>query len=156
MEEVGNKLIQGPLPPGLEGASCAKVAKSVLHLPIMPLADLEKAYLQHALDKFQGNIMKTAAALRIGRATMYRKVDFYKLETEEEGWSFDYEGEIPKNVSRVHYDIIVCPGRSLGELTASMHPTDCSTCKGQYYITVGATFTFFDGTQEYRRIKGDS
>jgi len=52
---------------------------------IIPLEEAEKRILVHALRLSKGNISKAARGLRIGRATLYRKIDRYALVKRE--WS---------------------------------------------------------------------
>ncbi len=47
---------------------------------IVPLEDLEKQAIEAALIKFKGNIPVTAKKLRIGQATLYRKVKKFGLQ----------------------------------------------------------------------------
>jgi len=46
---------------------------------IVPLAELERRAIAHALKVTGGNVTRAARALGIGRATMYRKLDRFKL-----------------------------------------------------------------------------
>ena len=46
---------------------------------IVPLAELEKRAIAHALRVTGGNVTRAARALGIGRATMYRKLDRFKI-----------------------------------------------------------------------------
>ncbi len=48
---------------------------------IVPLAELERRAIIHALRVTGGNVTRAARALGIGRATMYRKLDRFKLTT---------------------------------------------------------------------------
>ena len=48
---------------------------------IVPLAELERRAIAHALRVTGGNVTRAARALGIGRATMYRKLDRFKLNT---------------------------------------------------------------------------
>jgi len=48
---------------------------------IVPLAELERRAIAHALRVTGGNVTRAARALGIGRATMYRKLDRFKLTT---------------------------------------------------------------------------
>lgn len=47
---------------------------------ILPLEDLEKQAIEAALFKFQGNIAVAAKKLKIGQATLYRKVKKFGLQ----------------------------------------------------------------------------
>ncbi len=53
----------------------------VSHTGVRPLADIEKDYIVAALDRNGGNQTHTAAQLRIGSATLYRKLRSYGLTT---------------------------------------------------------------------------
>jgi DNA-binding NtrC family response regulator len=46
---------------------------------IVPLAELERRAIAHALRVTGGNVTRAARALGIGRATMYRKLDRFKI-----------------------------------------------------------------------------
>jgi len=48
---------------------------------IVPLAELERRAIAHALRVTGGNVTRAARALGIGRATMYRKLDRFKIST---------------------------------------------------------------------------
>jgi len=47
---------------------------------VLPLEEVEKKAIEHALTKNNGNMSSTAAALKISRATLYRKLKTYGLE----------------------------------------------------------------------------
>lgn len=49
------------------------------HEEIIPLEEVEKREIVRALKVFDGNISQTANALRIGRTTLYRKIERYGL-----------------------------------------------------------------------------
>ena len=49
---------------------------------IVPLAELEKRAIAHALRVTGGNVTRAARALGIGRATMYRKLDRFKISND--------------------------------------------------------------------------
>jgi DNA-binding NtrC family response regulator len=49
---------------------------------IVPLAELERRAIAHALKVTGGNVTRAARALGIGRATMYRKLDRFKMTGE--------------------------------------------------------------------------
>ncbi|MBV4419549.1 sigma 54-interacting transcriptional regulator [Clostridium tyrobutyricum] len=46
----------------------------------MPLEKVEKAYISNALKYFHGNASETAHALKIGKATIYRKINKYNID----------------------------------------------------------------------------
>jgi transcriptional regulator of acetoin/glycerol metabolism len=48
---------------------------------IVPLSELERRAIAHALRVTGGNVTRAARALGIGRATMYRKLDRFKIST---------------------------------------------------------------------------
>ncbi|MHC4930931.1 MAG: sigma 54-interacting transcriptional regulator [Planctomycetota bacterium] len=47
---------------------------------IIPLSELERQAIAHALKVTGGNVTRAARALGIGRATMYRKLDRFKIQ----------------------------------------------------------------------------
>jgi DNA-binding NtrC family response regulator len=47
---------------------------------ILPLSELEKRAIVHALQVTGGNVTRAAKALGIGRATMYRKLDRFQIK----------------------------------------------------------------------------
>ncbi len=49
---------------------------------IVPLSELERRAIAHALKVTGGNVTRAARALGIGRATMYRKLDRFKMAGE--------------------------------------------------------------------------
>ena len=56
------------------------------HLPpttILPLVEVEKQALAHALETTDNNVNKAAQALGINRATLYRKLKVYQLLASE-------------------------------------------------------------------------
>lgn len=67
------------LPTGA-GTNMEKVFDS---FPILTLKELERQYLQYVLNKKKGNMMATAALLKIPRATFYRLVARYGLVREK-------------------------------------------------------------------------
>lgn len=46
---------------------------------IFPMEDIEKKYLKYALKLSKGNVSKAAKKLKIGRTTLYRKLEKYNL-----------------------------------------------------------------------------
>jgi transcriptional regulator with PAS, ATPase and Fis domain len=48
--------------------------------PILPLDEIEKLYIQDALEHFHGNAPKAAEALKIGKATIYRKIKKFNID----------------------------------------------------------------------------
>ncbi len=55
------------------------IENSSLKEDIIPLADLEKKAILHALRKTSGNIQKASKALNISRTTFYNKLEKYKI-----------------------------------------------------------------------------
>ena len=51
---------------------------------VRPLEEVERDALKHALNAAKGNIGLAAEMLKIGRATMYRKVGKYQLQVKQE------------------------------------------------------------------------
>lgn len=69
-------------PAALEGfASSAAPAPSVEGDQIVPLDELERRAIVHALRVTGGNVTRAARALGIGRATMYRKLERFRIST---------------------------------------------------------------------------
>lgn len=51
--------------------------------PIQTLASLEAVAIQEAIASCKGNLSEAASSLKIGRATLYRKVKEYSINTKE-------------------------------------------------------------------------
>jgi DNA-binding NtrC family response regulator len=73
------------LPPHIQKVDCAigysdegETVKD--NVAVIPLEDLEKQAIEAALMKFQGNISVAAKKLKIGQATLYRKVKKFGLQ----------------------------------------------------------------------------
>jgi two-component system, NtrC family, response regulator AtoC len=49
--------------------------------PIIPFEKLKEEAIRHALKATEGNIVEAARKLKIGRATLYRLMDRYKIES---------------------------------------------------------------------------
>jgi DNA-binding NtrC family response regulator len=47
------------------------------------LADIEKKAITYYLEFFKGNKTEAAKALKIGRATMYRKLHQYSIQVQQ-------------------------------------------------------------------------
>jgi len=45
------------------------------------VSEVEKNTILEAMEKFRGNKVKVAKALKIGRRTLYAKLDLYKIES---------------------------------------------------------------------------
>jgi len=50
--------------------------------PIIPFEKLKEEAIRHALDKTNSNVVEAAKKLNIGRATMYRLMEKYNLDSE--------------------------------------------------------------------------
>lgn len=68
------------LPPNLQdiprlAAPPKKLMKSsVLEGVVLSLEDVEKSAIEEALRRFEGNVLEAAKALKVGQATLYRKI----------------------------------------------------------------------------------
>ncbi len=51
--------------------------------PIIPFEKLKEEAIKHALRSTEGNIVEAARKLKIGRATLYRLMDKYKIESDK-------------------------------------------------------------------------
>jgi transcriptional regulator of acetoin/glycerol metabolism len=85
----GNEVRFGDLPPEVRAASLPKLERREAAQPaaaasprstvlaegeVVPLVELERRAIQHALQATKGNIGKAAKLLGIGRTTLYRKL----------------------------------------------------------------------------------
>ena len=52
--------------------------------PVIPFEKLKEQAIRHALRTTSGNIVEAARKLKIGRATLYRLMDKYKIESPKE------------------------------------------------------------------------
>lgn len=52
--------------------------------PVIPFEKLKEQAIRHALKSTDGNIVEAARKLKIGRATLYRLMDKYKIESPKE------------------------------------------------------------------------
>ncbi|PKL83121.1 MAG: sigma-54-dependent Fis family transcriptional regulator [Ignavibacteriae bacterium HGW-Ignavibacteriae-3] len=52
--------------------------------PIVPFEKLKEEAIRHALKITEGNIVEAARKLKIGRATLYRLMDKYKIDSSKE------------------------------------------------------------------------
>ncbi len=73
------------LPPHLQKVDCAigyltDAKPAAMDGRVIPLEDLERQAIEAALMKFQGNITVAAKKLKIGQATLYRKVKKFGLQ----------------------------------------------------------------------------
>jgi two-component system response regulator AtoC len=53
-------------------------------LPVIPFEKLKEEAIRHALKATEGNIVEAARKLKIGRATLYRLMDKYKIESPKD------------------------------------------------------------------------
>jgi two-component system, repressor protein LuxO len=67
-----------PLPTASNGATLANTALPASSSGIVPLADIERHYIEHAIDLLDGNIQLAARRLGISSSTIYRKKDGWK------------------------------------------------------------------------------
>lgn len=74
--EIGSKAPEGPS--RVETAAPVTMDDNT----IVPLSELERRAIAHALKVTGGNVTRAARALGIGRATMYRKLDRFKMAGE--------------------------------------------------------------------------
>lgn len=62
-------------------------ADNVVSLPVVTkvssMQEMESALIQTAITQHKGNLTAAAKSLKIGRATLYRKVKEYNLSTKE-------------------------------------------------------------------------
>ncbi len=83
--EVKNELTESFLPSEIRRTvytSDSDVVGEFMFNSIIPLQELEKIYILHALDHFQGNFSKTSRALEIDRKTLYNKLNKYGIKSE--------------------------------------------------------------------------
>jgi DNA-binding NtrC family response regulator len=70
------------LPPGPRSMQ----EKKEIHLPVFSsLADAEKIIIAETLAMLGGNKTKTAEVLKIGRKTLYQKIEEYRIQTADRG-----------------------------------------------------------------------
>jgi DNA-binding NtrC family response regulator len=60
------------------------VHTSALRLEDMPLESVEKALIQKALERYQGNISQAAQALGLSRSALYRRLERYEIRASDE------------------------------------------------------------------------
>ena len=75
------------LPPAIRSGAPDTPSETIAPAPIqfeedviVPLSELERRAIMHALKVTRNNVTRAARALGIGRATMYRKLDRYKID----------------------------------------------------------------------------
>ncbi len=59
-------------------------AAGLTRLEDLPLEDVERILIRKALDKSGGNVSKTAKALGLSRSALYRRLEYYHIETAAE------------------------------------------------------------------------
>jgi DNA-binding NtrC family response regulator len=70
------------LPPmfhSLTGKSYKSKGKREEEMPILPLKEWERRMIELALKRYEGNITQVAKALGLGQATLYRKIQKFKI-----------------------------------------------------------------------------
>ena len=81
----GSEITADDLPPGLGSRSVDPGATSSTPISVaMSLEELEKAAIEKALKRHQGNLSDVARQLGIGRSTLYRKLEQYGLREKKE------------------------------------------------------------------------
>ncbi len=78
----GNKISEETLPENIRGKSASEMQSVSLFdndSPIIPFEKLKEQAIRHALKVTNGNIQEAAQKLDIGRATLYRLIDKYKI-----------------------------------------------------------------------------
>ncbi len=87
----GNKINEETLPEHIKrGAQQGEIANATLFdssSPIIPFEKLKEQALRHALKVTNGNIQEASQKLQIGRATLYRLIEKYKIEVKKENAS---------------------------------------------------------------------
>ena len=69
-----DRLVVEDLPPKVRSWDSSK-AKRGSGVELVPLEQIERRHILHVLDAVDGNKARAAAILRIGRKTLYRKLD---------------------------------------------------------------------------------
>ena len=87
----GNKINEETLPEHIKrGIQQGEIANATLFdssSPIIPFEKLKEQALRHALKVTNGNIQEASQKLEIGRATLYRLIEKYKIEVKKENSS---------------------------------------------------------------------
>ncbi|MEN8191581.1 MAG: sigma-54 dependent transcriptional regulator [Bacteroidota bacterium] len=52
--------------------------------PVIPFETLKKEAIKHALDRTSGNVVEAAKKLKIGRATLYRLMEKYEIDSTKQ------------------------------------------------------------------------
>lgn len=77
LAQAGQKLTSQQLPDEIKGSTA--IPKGSKSRQVRPAAVVEKEMLEHALLATDGNLVKAAALLEIGRSTLYRKIEKYGI-----------------------------------------------------------------------------
>ena len=84
----GNKINEETLPEHIKrGTKQGEIANATLFdssSPIIPFEKLKEQAIRHALKVTNGNIQEASQKLEIGRATLYRLIEKYKIEVKKE------------------------------------------------------------------------
>jgi transcriptional regulator of acetoin/glycerol metabolism len=70
------------LPPAPEKRSGSRADEDFPEDEVIPLRELERRAIQHALKVTQGSVSKAAKMLGIGRATLYRRIASLELSQD--------------------------------------------------------------------------
>ena len=83
--KITSEMLSSALRSAFENGSLALMTKtdSAGEDALRPLSDVIAEYLEHALQVYDGNVEKTAKALGIGRATLYRKIERHGLRRDD-------------------------------------------------------------------------
>ena len=60
-----------------------KIEYSMDEVKIVPLDELEEKVIREAIKKCDGNLQLSAKLLKIGRATLYRKIKKYEINVSK-------------------------------------------------------------------------
>ncbi len=93
-----DKIGPDDLPPRVADASSPAAPETWWPSEILPIEEMERRYVLHALDALQGNKSAAARALGIERKTLYRKLEHWGLPTDSRGdGKADSTGPEPKD-----------------------------------------------------------
>ena len=81
--ETGKVAQAGSLPPEVLPVAAAPSDRQAAPSAVLPLAEVERQAIVHALEANGGNVSETARALGIDRATLYRKLKRYDQSARE-------------------------------------------------------------------------
>jgi DNA-binding NtrC family response regulator len=82
-ERVSVDLLPEKIRAGQPGADVLQFPVNNQPDSMVPLWQVERSYIEHALKVFNGNISKVSRSLEVSRATLYRKTKEYSLSTRE-------------------------------------------------------------------------